>query len=168
MQLDRFMPHCDFYERHETLVRATPARVYEACRTADLASNPIVKLLLAMRGMRRDGTKFPPSGFHLLADDPPHEVVLGLEGPFWKPTCSLRDVNAETFRGPVQGNAARAAWNFLIQAEGSVTRLSTETRVLCSDQARMKFRMYWLFIRPFSGLIRRLMLRSIRKQAESP
>ena len=47
------------------------------------------------------------------------------------------------------------------------TTLSTETRVLATDEAsRRAFRRYWLVIRPFSGLIRRVWLRAIRQRAE--
>jgi hypothetical protein len=46
--------------------------------------------------------------------------------------------------------------------------LSTETRVWAADPpARRRFRLYWLAIRPFSGLIRRLWLRAIKRRAES-
>jgi hypothetical protein len=43
--------------------------------------------------------------------------------------------------------------------------LSTETRVWCAPDARAKFRLYWLLVRPGSGLVRRSMLRSIRREA---
>jgi hypothetical protein len=46
--------------------------------------------------------------------------------------------------------------------------LSTETRVACGDAAsRAKFRVYWTFVRPFSGLIRIVMLRAVRRAAEA-
>ena len=57
--------------------------------------------------------------------------------------------------------------NFLVQREGEATRVTTETRVLCADDARPKFRLYWMLIRPFSGLLRRFMLRAIRQEAEA-
>lgn len=169
MLIDRFMPHCDFYERHSTLVCATPERAYEAIQRADLASHPIAKLLLLLRGMgraSRTSTRFA-EGFALAAENPPSEVVIGLEGPFWHPACRPRGVDAERFATPIPPGTARAAWNFFVEREGGGTRITTETRVLCSDDARMKFRVYWMFIRPFSGLVRRLMLRAIRKEAES-
>lgn len=174
MLLDRFLPHCDVFERHATTVHAPPERVYAALRTADFAANPVVKLLLGLRGMRRTKPKafdldtFRHEGFYILADQPPRELVIGLEGPFWKPNCKLLKVDAESFMKPVSRNAARGAWNFFVEPLGDGTvRLSTETRVLCADDARRKFRMYWTFIRPFSGLIRIFMLRAIRKEAES-
>ncbi len=163
------MPHCDFYERHSTLVRATPERAYEAIQRVDLAAHPVARLLMMLRGMGR-ASRTPSrfaDGFTLAAEDPPSELVIGLEGPFWQPACRPRGVDAAGFATPVPANTARGAWNFFVEREGDGARVTTETRVLCSDDARMKFRLYWMFIRPFSGLIRRLMLREIRKEAES-
>ena len=162
------MPHCDFVERHSTTVRATPERVYDAIRHANFTAHPIVRALLAIRGLGRSAKPFNldsflAAGFALLAEDPPRELVLGVQGPFWRPTCKLQPVSAESFRTSVPDGTARAAWNFLIEPEG---KLSTETRILCADDARMKFRLYWMVVRPGSGLIRRMMLRAIRKEAE--
>ena len=169
MLIDRFMPHCDFHERHSTLVRATPERAYDAILSADLGAHPIAKVLMLLRGMgwRRRSVKAFAEGFNVVALDPPSEIVIGLEGPFWKPTCKVRGVDAEGFDTPVPADTARATMNFFLSAESDATRVSTETRILCSDDARAKFRLYWMLIRPFSGLIRRMWLRTIRKEAEA-
>ncbi|PYQ27228.1 MAG: hypothetical protein DMF56_20855 [Acidobacteria bacterium] len=166
--IDHFLPHCDFVERHSIVVRASPERIYEVIRRGELTQHPIVRALLKLRGLGRPPKKFNldaflGAGFGLLAEDPPNEIVLGIQGPFWKPTCKLHVVDAEAFRTNVPEGVARAAWNFAIDSHGRVT---TETRILCADDARMKFRLYWTTIRPFSGLIRRMMLRAIRKEAE--
>ena len=51
----------------------------------------------------------------------------------------------------------------------SMCRLSTETRVhVAEPAARRAFRRYWFVIKPFSGLIRILFLRAVRRRAESP
>jgi len=168
MLIDRFMPHCDFSERHSTLVDATCERAYDAILRADLTANPIARLLMLLRGMgarRRTAATFA-QGFTIVAQDRPSEIVIGLEGPFWKPGCKVRRVDAETFDTPVPPDTARATFNFFVQRENGATRVTTETRILCSDDARPKFRRYWMIIRPFSGVIRRLMLRAIRKEAE--
>jgi hypothetical protein len=170
MRIDRLMPHCDFYERHSTLVRATPERTYDAILAADLTASPLAKFLMLLRGMgwrrKRRATAFA-DGFAVAAQDRPSEIVIGLEGPFWKPTCKVRGVDAEGFRVPVPHDTARGAMNFFVEREGDATRVTTETRVLCSDDARPKFRLYWMLIRPFSGIIRRMMLRAIRQEAEA-
>jgi hypothetical protein len=58
--------------------------------------------------------------------------------------------------------------NILVDADapGVGSRLYTETRVRClGASSRRWFRLYWLVIRPFSGLLRRSMLRGIRTEA---
>ena len=168
MLIDRFMPRCDFSERHTALVRATPEKTYGAILTANLAAHPLAKLLMLLRGIgfrRRRASAFA-DGFHVVAQDPPSEIVIGLEGPFWKPTCKVRGVDAAQFATPVPPDTARATMNFFVERDGDASRVTTETRILCSDDARPKFRLYWLVIRPFSGIIRRLMLGAIRKEAE--
>lgn len=163
--IDRFLPRYDVSEHHATRVGASAERIYDVIRHGELATHPVVRALLFLRGMgRRPRTTFSlelflQEGFTLVAEDRPREIVLALEGPFWRAACKVRPPQ---FDQPVPSGSARAAWNFHV-GEGVV---STETRVLCADDARAKFRLYWLFIRPFSGLIRRMMLRAIRREAE--
>lgn len=170
MLIDSLLPHCDFYERHSLVIRATPERAYEAIVTADLAGSRVVRIFLVLRGMGRKSQRTTlrfAEGFAVAAEDPPREIVLGLEGAFWSPACRPRGVDAARFRMPVPRDSARAAWNFFVERIDEVhVRVTTETRVLCGDDARRKFRLYWTLIRPGSGLIRRLMLRTIRRQAE--
>ena len=57
-----------------------------------------------------------------------------------------------------------------MEAEGpATTRLVTETRVQCLDAASSRrFGLYWVVVRPFSGLIRRAMLRAVAREATRP
>jgi hypothetical protein len=73
------------------------------------------------------------------------------------------------FRAFNQPRAAKAAFNLLlVPLPGDRTQLRTETRVACVDgAARRRFRLYWMLIKPFSGLIRRSLLRGIRMRAEA-
>jgi uncharacterized protein YndB with AHSA1/START domain len=160
--IDELMPRFDFAEHHATRVHASPERVWAAIHERDFADSWLIRLLMAIRarGRRASGG---PSPFTVVAEDPPREVVIGIEGPFWKLNCKPRPVTRESYRQPPPAGTALAAWNFAF-ADGV---LSTETRVLCGDPAsRRKFGMYWLVIRPGSGLIRRVMLRRIRRNAE--
>ncbi len=46
--------------------------------------------------------------------------------------------------------------------------LATETRIrYFGTAARRKFRLYWTFVGPFSGLIRRALLRGVRRRAQA-
>jgi len=158
--IDKFMPDFDVTERHAIAVRATPERTFAAIRSADLTRSWVVRLLLTLRGMRRSRKIGLSDAFSIVDEDPPREIVLAIEGPFWNPACRPKPVRRDE---PQQPGTARGAWNFIV-AEG---RLATETRVRCIDApSRRKFRVYWFFIRPFSGLIRLLLLRAIRDEAE--
>jgi hypothetical protein len=104
------------------------------------------------------------SGFGILADEP-EEIVLGVTGKFWRPTGNLSPFKREDFDRPVPVGLARAVWNFRLKEDRTgLTILSTETRVVCGDDdSRRKFRRYWFLVRPFSGLIRLLMLRAVKR-----
>ncbi|HET7435910.1 MAG TPA: hypothetical protein VFN10_14475 [Thermoanaerobaculia bacterium] len=167
MIIDQYIPRAQFSERHTIRVRATQERTFQAIREADLAASPVVKMLMALRGMTRLKKRTVGSTFSLVTVDAPRELVIGLEGSFWQPFCAVQPVTAATYGTTRPPNTALAAWNFTVTPEGDACEVATETRVVCSDAAaRRKFRIYWTFIRPFSGLIRRFMLRTIRAEAE--
>lgn len=185
MLIDEYMPEWDVRERHRIRIRASDERIYHSLRVADLGGHPLSRVLLGLRalpaalGRGREGLRqlrdraarpltlgeFEKQGFCILAEDPPHEMVIGLEGAFWKISGELRPVDSDTFRHqPIPPGLARAAWNFVVTPERpGVCRLSTETRVRVSARAALPLRAYWLLIRPGSGLIRRLMLRRVRQ-----
>jgi hypothetical protein len=98
----------------------------------------------------------------------PEEVVLGIAGRFWRPDGGIvRDLTPEGFRDFRRMGCAKAVWNFFISPADDSSRLSTETRVQTFGRAAtVKFRLYWLVVEPFSGLIRKAMLREVKRIAE--
>jgi hypothetical protein len=180
--IDEFMPAYDVSEYHETRIRAPIEKVYDALRTADLGGSPIIRLLLRLRGLpailttgghKRNLTlnldAILKGGFVLLGEHPPNEIALGLIGRFWTLSGTRCRVTADEFAAFDLAGYAKAVWNFsLVEESAEVTRLATETRVRCLDDAsRRRFRVYWGFIAPFSGLIRREALRMICRSSES-
>lgn len=193
MLLDELMPHYHVVERHQMMVRASPDAVFAAIREADLAGGAVTRLLFTLRavpaaaialarsprgavaewraGRAQRGLRladFERAGFRVVAEREPEELVIGLLGRFWTPRGALRhDVRIETFRAGPPAGQALAGWNFSVHARpDGLTELRTETRVLCAADAWPMFRIYWLIVRPGSGLIRRSMLRAIRRRAE--
>ena len=183
MLLDAFMPKADAAEVHRLEIAAQPAAVYRALFTTDLGTSPIVKGLLGLRALPRILVQrgkphaarpltlqtVVDAGFGRLAEEPGRELVLGVSGRFWRPVGNLAPFDRESFSRPVSPGMARAVWNFAVAPTGDGrTILSTETRILCGDAAsRRKFRLYWVVVRPFSGLIRIIMLRAVRRAVES-
>jgi hypothetical protein len=179
MLIDSFAPNPDAVETHRIHINASPNVVYRALRTADLGSSLVIKFLLALRSLPEfilHPRKPPPRdrritlqtlidvGFGVLAEQPGKEIVLGVSGKFWRPTGNLSPFNRVDFDAALPAGRPRAVWNFHVEGADDQTTLSTETRVVCGDRdSRRKFRAYWFFVRPFSGLIRRLMLRAVRR-----
>ena len=136
-------------------------------------------MLFALRGLSStssyDGARRPVVkhveriGFVRLREDPPNEIVIGVVGRFWTPKGDLRSVEPEAFAAFRESGYAKAVWNFKIASVGGgMVRVSTETRVCCLDAAsRRKFKLYWMVVGPFSGVIRKEMLREIRGRAEA-
>jgi hypothetical protein len=108
-------------------------------------------------------------GFVILGEEPGRELVMGVVGKFWRPASGIERIEAEDFESFDRPGFAKGALNFAVGERGeSRTLLTTETRVLCTDaSARRKFRLYWRAIGPFSGVIRHLMLREVRRDAEA-
>jgi hypothetical protein len=142
-------------------------RVFAAVREVTLADMGTFRLLARLRGIRapidRPVVEFAlASGWYVLADEPGVELVLGAIGQPWR----LRggDTPGGDFAAFDRPGYAKLAINWRLDG----TTLSTETRVLATDAAaRRRFRRYWMAIRPFSGLIRRVWLRAIERRAES-
>ena len=135
--------------RHLISVAALPDRVYAAALNLSLRELPIVRLLFSLRGIPyakhmtvREFFSTPP--FRFLDEAPPREVVFGIDVP-----------------------GLRAVGNFRVDAVPSGSVLRTETWVeTFSPRARRLFRVYWAVIGPFSGLIRRILLRAAKRRAE--
>jgi hypothetical protein len=184
MLLDRIAPTYDVSSRHTIRIAATPARVYQAARAADLGRPWPVRLLMGIRvipawiartrrrarGMStgdRTGLAVGAARFTLVAEIPGEEFVLGLMGRFWTPTGGLVGASPERFHQLPPPGLVQALWNFRVTPSGTGTELSTETRVRSGDEVtRRQFGRYWRIIRLGSGVIRGSVLRHIRRMAE--
>jgi hypothetical protein len=154
--LDSYLPSYEFATRHEVAVQVDSARADRALREVTFREVPLVRGLLFARGLgtRRGedtllSTMVPRAT--VLEDVPGEGIVLSLTGQFWR----LRG------RGPEPPATA------VIDFRARPGSLTTETRVHVPDPgARRKFARYWRVVRPFSGLIRVLVLRAAKRRAE--
>lgn len=136
--------------------------------------------MLALRGyggrvLRQSAGTFPEKlerfGFTKLDEDFGRELVFGIAGRFWRPDGDLRRIrDREAFLGFSEEGCVKAAWNLrLDDAGGESTDLSTETRIqFFGRAARRKFLLYWTLVGPFSGTLRRALLRGVKARAEAP
>lgn len=149
--LDDILPQWQFRERHAIRIDAPPERVYAALRAVTAREIRFFRAFTALRRRCPEGILNPPpdepildvatrTGFELLADDPPHELVVGLR------------ISRHVF----------AAMNFFIDGR----EVSTETRVhAATRRAAWQFGAYWLLIRAGSGILRRTWLGAIKRRA---
>lgn len=172
--LDDFLPVYEFSERHSLAIAAPASRVDDALRAVSLADIPVARVLWKLRRLgqqRGDATRpFVDEFPGLVLEDVPHEgVVLGLTGQFWRLGGGTRDPGRPRTTDEFLAYHRAESCKAVIDLRVGPRSLSTETRVHVEGQrARRKFRRYWFVIRPFSGLIRILLLRAVRRRAEAP
>ena len=172
--LDDYLPAYEFSERHWVAIDAPAARIDAAFRQVSIADLPLARALWWVRRLGRPygDTAKPFIGGELpgvvLEDVREEGIVLGLTGQFWRLLGGQRDssapTTAEEFRAYARPDVCKAVIDFRVGERS----LSTETRVHVADAvSRRRFRRYWLVVRPFSGLIRILLLRAARTRAEA-
>jgi len=182
-RIDAFLPNYDFRASYQIRINASRSVVYECLLHSDLSELWLTRLLMTIRtGKRMRRHRMPGdlrqrlqgSGFVILEEIPEDELVIGVAGRFWRPDggrcMDLTESNFVEFSRP---GYAKVAWNFELHAELPATEiettiLSTETRIRCFGRAALwKFGSYWCAVGPFSGLIRKAILKHVKAKAES-
>ena len=121
-------------------------------------------------------TQMLKNSFTKIDEQAPREVVFGLIVPgsigrVWKESSGqiLQSPDAATFLAFNNPDFLHVIANFSIDPANEpgfvIVRTESRTKGL-SEKARRNFRPYWFIIRPWSGLIRRLWLKAIRRRAE--
>lgn len=170
--IDRFLPEYQFSNTHRMTIYASAEKVYNSILELDLGKSLLIRILFRLRGMPRSALSFKElenTGFSVLGEQPGSELLLGIAGQFWKLKSNMQKVDSTNFISFHKPGYAKAVWNFyLSEAGGNGTVLSTETRIYCTDpKSTRRFRFYWFVITPFSGWIRREMLRLIKAATEN-
>lgn len=180
--IDAVLPRFDFREVHRRPVRASCEAARAAVPFVDLSRSPYIAPLFALRSLpgrvaRAQERKalqagrlgdFFTSSFTPLIDAGPRGFVIGAIGEFWRMSGAMRAVTPATFARDDEARCARLAWAFEFEPRGAHCRVTTETRIACNDaHALARMRLYWIVIRPASGLIRREILRLLARDCEA-
>jgi hypothetical protein len=138
--LSDVLPHFDVGELHELRVEQPPALAVDRFLSTSATPDFVTRLLFAVRGIpHRDGT------------------IAELASRIGK-EIRRRENEVVFLRSRGRIRIAIAVW---AEADDGGSILRTETRVRADDRrARLAFRVYWLFIGPFSAFIRRRWLRA--------
>ena len=178
--LDAFIPSPDVQERHSTLVKAPADLVLDVACNTDMQSIPAVRAIFWLRTKLLRAKEPPPArgagvvestrsyGWGVLVDEPGRAYASGAACQPWEADVVFSAIPPEDFAAYAEADHVKIAWSLEVEAiEPSVTRLSTETRVVATDeQARAKFRRYWRVFKLGIVLIRWLLLSAARRDAE--
>jgi hypothetical protein len=178
--LDRFMPAFEVGDRHKVMVGAPADDTFAAMCDVDLQESAIVRAIFRAReavlGAQTDGQAHPRGllaltrslGWGVLAEIPGRQVVMGCATQPWKPDVTFRALPPETFATFDEPGYVKIIWTLRadpVSADESIAR--TETRVTTTDStARARFRPYWSVFSPGIVLIRRVMLKLVKSEAE--
>ena len=107
-------------------------------------------------------------GWRVLDEIPDREIVVGAVTQPWMPNVVFRGIDPEAFRAFNEPFYVKIAWTLRVDPIGdSACVFRTETRVLTTDaDARSRFRWYWARFSPGIAVIRRVMVQSVKRQAE--
>ena len=167
--LDEILPDFDVAAKYTIRIEAEPDRIFKILQEG-IPTGTLTRFLMILRGLprivRREDCE--AYSFYKLKQSQQKEIVIGIIGQFWKPAANTVEINSlEEFLAFNKDGYSKAALNLRITPQLNGTcLLSTETRVVSYGPARNKFRSYWTLIKPFSGMIRKEVLRKIKRKSE--
>lgn len=178
--LDRFMPRCDVVERHQVTVDAPVATTHAVLMVADLQDSRIIQAIFRARELVLGADRGPTTssrglvtvtkglGWVALAEAPGREIVMGAVTQPWKANVVFRGLPPEAFAAFNEPGYVKIIWTLRADPRGPRSSMArTETRVATTDaDARRRFRWYWARFSPGIVLIRQILLRLVKKEAE--
>ena len=170
--LHEILPRFDVSAEYSISVHSTPQRIYRVLQQG-VPTGTVTRMLMALRNMPRWFKNRPEAcstenAFYTLKKIENREIVIGIIGQFWKPVSNPLPIHSlDEFLEFKKDGYCKAALNLRIIQKGPYQcEITTETRVLAYGNARQHFQDYWRVIGPFSGLIRKEILRKIKNRAE--
>jgi hypothetical protein len=143
--LDDWLLRYEHREYHERRIERSPEEALEAALEAHAEPDWIVRTLFRLRGVDAHGKSV---------------------GQFFAPPWAERlERTATSFVARLNEQRIEVVFDLRARPADGGSILSTETRVAGGG---LRFRAYWLVVRPFSGLIRRRWLIAAARRAAAP
>jgi hypothetical protein len=181
MTLDDLIPNPQYRMCHSRVVAAPPGLVWDELQGVTMSALPLgwaleaVRLLPARLSHRKrqplagrsflDVTPIP-----VLFSERPEVVISAGLSQAWRlfGGSTPPHLEAGALRSWSQPGWIKVGMEFRLEPARAATHLSTETRVLAvGRRARRAFAAYWCLVRPSSAAIRREVLRTVARRAES-
>jgi hypothetical protein len=177
--IDPFMPRADIRESHEIIVLAPAETVFQVAEDFDLLSVPIVRSIFRLRERVFRVQAKPRMHTGIVAETlslgwgvldywPGRAIVMGAATQPWIGDVKFHAIPAEEFAAFAEPGYVKIVWTLEAQPLAtSATRFRTQTRVVATDGiSKARFLVYWVFAGPFIVLIRRIINRALRQEAE--
>lgn len=173
--ISEIMPDPQCSERHSRDIAASPEAVWRALAAVTMQDLSVTRPLMVVRHLGRGGQPGPGAPLltdgpvTLLACEPGRHAFGGAIMRTWQRNPErFATSDPEVFRSFVSPGWVKVGTDFELVVTSSGCRLSTETRCVATDRrTRRRFAVYWALIRPFTGLVRRDMLRTVDRLATS-
>lgn len=163
MIIDRYLLNFSFFEKHQITINASKENIWDTLKSLTLRD-----LFPALYLKKFQSNKFFDlvNNRFLLLEESDNEILFGLIGKFW--INKIRKVPKEKFETFNNVGYAKLIWSISIEEKNTnECILKTETRIACNDlDSLYKFRIYWFFIKPFSGLSRLFLLKQIKNKVK--
>jgi hypothetical protein len=179
--LDQFMPEYDIVERHRVRVAASAHVTLDAARHVDMRASALIRAIVRLRALAMGDTpddvdrphgllaETTSMGWRVLAEVPGREVIVGAAAQPWLPDVTFRPITPGDFAAFGDPGFVKIAWTLRIDScwpDGVI--FGTETRVIATDAgSRAKFLHYWRRVVPGVVVIRWILLRLLKKNAEA-
>jgi len=169
----KYLPTYNYKEEHSLRIFGNTEEAMNEILNYQAHNDPFFKFAIALREFPHKIFKKPEmlkppfslNNFTLL-EKSSTQIAFGLVGQFWKSDYGQIEIrNREEFLEFKDVDYVKLVLYFNInKIDNNYCHLITETRVQClGEKALSRFRPYWYFIRPVSGLIRRRILRQIQR-----
>jgi hypothetical protein len=174
------MPNYEVVERHQVHIAAPADITFSVACEQDLEDSVIIKGIFKARelflGSKANDRILPRGllaqtkamGWGVLAEVPEREVVMGAVTQAWVADVVFRGLPPEEFAAFDTPGYVKIIWTLRADPLGTANSIfRTETRAATTDAtARAKFRSYWSKASPGVWLIRKMMLRPLKREAE--
>lgn len=177
--LDPFLPEPDIVERHQIHVKAPPDVTFAAACHVDFQRSPIIHAIVRgrewMMGSRAEDRPAPlgllaetkAMGWGVLADYPGRAIVMGAVTKPWEAQVTFRALAPDAFARFAEPGFVKIAWTLEAHPDGGDSIARSETRAVATDAAsRATFRRYWRRVWPGTVVIRWVLLRLMKRDAE--
>jgi hypothetical protein len=179
VHVDDVLPRPDHVTRQARWIAADPGTVWDSLHRVRLSGLPVTLVLSTARflpvvltgrgwGRMHDQPFLDALPVPLLASEEPSSVLFGGLLQPWRLTGGQAGpvLDAARLRGWTAPGWVKAAVDFRLEARGEGTELSSETRVVATDDvSRRRFARYWRVVRPGSSALRWEVLTAVELHA---